>query len=194
VPPSRRRAQTVQADGEQTSSTRSAAQLVARRAVRAGCAVGAVHAPVKSSQRVPELGGGARRYLSGLVEGLDHASGWSLAEQAGDHLAGRHAATAAVADWDVEVVRDDVRDYVVEHFHDRLAVLIVDDTGFLKKGIKSAAWLGCIRAAPGGSKLPGRRVLAYRFSKGHALIDRQLYLPQAWTDDRDRCRAAGGSG
>ncbi len=82
-------------------------------------------------------------------------------------------------------VRDDVRDYVVEHLHDPQAVLMVDDTEFLKKGVKSA---GVARQYSGTSgRIENCQIgvfLAYRSSKGHALIDRQLYLPTAWTDDR----------
>ncbi len=96
------------------------------------------------------------------------------------------------ADWDVDKARDDVRDYVVEQLHDQQAVLIIDDTGFLKKGVKSA---GVARQYSGtAGRIENCQVgvfLAYRSSRGHALIDRQLYLPAAWTDDRDRCRAAG---
>ena len=71
-------------------------------------------------------------------------------------------------------------------------MLIIDDTGFLKKGVKSA---GVARQYSGtAGRIENCQVgvfLAYRSSKGHALIDRQLYLPAAWTDDRERCRAAG---
>jgi SRSO17 transposase len=96
------------------------------------------------------------------------------------------------ADWDVEGVRDDVRDYVVEHLGDPQGVLIGDETGILKKGIKSA---GVQRQYSGTA---GRTencqigtFLAYASPHGHALIDRELYLPASWTEDRDRCRAAG---
>jgi SRSO17 transposase len=81
---------------------------------------------------------------------------------------------------------------VLDHLADPQAVLIVDDTGFLKKGVRSA---GVARQYSGtAGRIENCQIgvfLAYRSSKGHALIDRQLYLPQAWTDDRDRCRAAG---
>jgi SRSO17 transposase len=96
------------------------------------------------------------------------------------------------ADWDVDGVRDDLRDYVVEHLGDRAGVLIVDDTGFLKKGTRSA---GVQRQYSGTA---GRTencqigtFLAYASQCGHALIDRELYLPESWTSDRGRCRAAG---
>lgn len=89
-------------------------------------------------------------------------------------------------------MRDDVRDFVVETIGSPDGVLICDDTGFLKKGTKSA---GVQRQYSGTA---GRRencqigtFLAYASAKGRALIDRELYLPASWTDDRDRCRAAG---
>lgn len=96
------------------------------------------------------------------------------------------------ADWDVDGVRDDLRDHFVERVGDREGVLIVDDTGFLKKGTRSA---GVQRQYSGTA---GRTencqigtFLAYASPRGHALIDRELYLPDSWTSDRDRCRAAG---
>ncbi|WP_192767359.1 IS701 family transposase [Plantactinospora soyae] len=134
----------------------------------------------------------ARQYMCGLVTSLDRKNGWTLAELAGDVSPDGMQRLLRWADWDVDAVRDDVRDYVVEHLGDPRGVLIVDDTGFLKKGVRSA---GVQRQYSGTA---GRRencqvgvFLAYRSARGHALIDRQLYLPVSWTDDRDRCRAAG---
>jgi SRSO17 transposase len=96
------------------------------------------------------------------------------------------------ADWDVDGVRDDVRDYVARHLGDRDGVLIADDTGFLKKGTRSA---GVQRQSSGtAGRTENCQVgtfLAYASARGHALIDRELYLPQSWAEDRDRCRAAG---
>ncbi|AVT32590.1 DDE endonuclease [Plantactinospora sp. BC1] len=134
----------------------------------------------------------ARQYLCGLVSGLGRKNGWTLAEQAGDVSPDGMQRLLRWADWDVDAVRDDVRDYVVEHLGDPGGVLIVDDTGFLKKGIRSA---GVARQYSGtAGRVENCQVgvfLAYRSARGHALIDRQLYLPASWTDDRDRCRAAG---
>ncbi|WP_083888780.1 IS701 family transposase [Actinoplanes missouriensis] len=134
----------------------------------------------------------ARQYLSGLVAGLDRKNGWTLAEQAGDLSPDGMQRLLRWADWDIDAVRDEVRDYVIEHLGDPNGVLIIDDTGFLKKGVKSA---GVARQYSGtAGRIENCQVgvfLAYRSTRGHALIDRQLYLPAAWTDDRDRCRAAG---
>lgn len=96
------------------------------------------------------------------------------------------------SDWDEDAVRDDVRAYVVETIGAKDGILIGDDTGFLKKGTRSA---GVQRQYTGTA---GRTencqigtFLAYASSKGRALIDRELYLPRSWTEDRARCRAAG---
>ena len=96
------------------------------------------------------------------------------------------------ADWDVDGVRDDVRDYVVERLGDRDGVLIVDDTGFVKKGTRSAGVQRQYSGTAGRTEnCQVGTFLAYASVRGHALIDRELYLPQSWTGDRDRCRAAG---
>jgi SRSO17 transposase len=96
------------------------------------------------------------------------------------------------ADWDVDGVRDDVRGFVVEQLGDREAVVIADDTGFLKKGVKSA---GVQRQYSGtAGRIENCQIgvfLAYASQHGHALIDRELYIPESWTGDRDRCRDAG---
>ncbi|WP_412740818.1 IS701 family transposase [Krasilnikovia sp. MM14-A1259] len=134
----------------------------------------------------------ARQYLAGLVAGLSRTNGWTLAEQAGDVSPDGMQRLLRWADWDIDAVRDDLRDYVIEHLGAPDGVLIIDDTGFLKKGVKSA---GVARQYSGtAGRIENCQVgvfMAYRSAKGHALIDRQLYLPTAWTDDRDRCRAAG---
>jgi SRSO17 transposase len=134
----------------------------------------------------------AREYLAGLVAGLDRRNGWTLAEQAGEVCPDGMQRLLRRADWDVDGVRDDLRTYVVEHLGDREGVLVVDDTGFLKKGVRSA---GVQRQYSGTA---GRTencqigtFLAYASTRGHALIDRELYLPESWTTDRDRCRKAG---
>ncbi|MDH6462897.1 hypothetical protein M2302_003082 [Micromonospora sp. A200] len=133
-----------------------------------------------------------RQYLCGLVSGLGRKNGWTLAEQAGDVSPDGMQRLLRWADWDVEAVRDDVRDYVVEHLGDPAGVLIVDDTGFLKKGTRSAGVQRQYSGTAGRTENCQVGVfVAYRSAEGRALIDRQLYLPASWTDDRDRCRAAG---
>ena len=133
-----------------------------------------------------------RDYVAGLVAGLERKNGWTLAERAGEASPDGMQRLLRRADWDVDGVRDDVRDYVIEHLGDPQGVLIGEETGFIKKGIRSA---GVQRQYSGTA---GRTencqigtFLAYASVHGHALIDRELYLPESWTEDRDRCRAAG---
>src|SRR5207253_3350155 len=89
-------------------------------------------------------------------------------------------------------VRDDVRDYVIEHLGDPGAVLVVDETGDVKKGTATA---GVQRQYTGtAGKIENAQVavyLTYAAPGGHALIDRELYLPESWVSDPERCRAAG---
>ncbi|EKT76479.1 transposase [Rhodococcus opacus M213] len=133
-----------------------------------------------------------REYVAGLVAGLERKNGWTLAERAGEMSPDGMQRLLRRADWDVDGVRDDVRDYVVERLGDTAGVLIVDDTGFLKKGTRSA---GVQRQHSGtAGRVENCQIgvfLAYASAGGHALIDRELYLPESWTSDRDRCRAAG---
>jgi SRSO17 transposase len=133
-----------------------------------------------------------REYVSGLVAGLERKNGWTLAEHAGEVSPDGMQRLLRRADWDVDGVRDDVRAYVVEHLGDPDGVLIADDTGFLKKGTRSA---GVQRQYSGTA---GRTencqvgvLLAYASRYGHALIDRELYLPRSWAEDPERCRQAG---
>ncbi|MCW2716391.1 transposase, partial [Pseudonocardia sp.] len=131
----------------------------------------------------------ARAYVRGLLAPLAGKNGWTLAEVAGDATPDGMQRLLNSAHWDTDGVRDDVRGYVVEHLGDPAGVLIVDETGFLKKGLKSA---GVQRQYSGTAE----RVeycqlgvfLAYATGKGRTLIDRELYLPKSWTADRDRCR------
>ncbi|NES17330.1 IS701 family transposase [Micromonospora sp. PPF5-17] len=151
-----------------------------------------LHARVGVRFRRSEPRRRARQYLCGLVSGLGRKNGWTLAEQAGEVSPDGMQRLLRWADWDVDAVRDDVRDYVVEYLGDPAGVLIVDDTGFLKKGVRSAGVQRQYSGTAGRTENCQVGVfLAYRSAKGHALIDRQLYLPASWTDDRDRCRAAG---
>ncbi len=132
-----------------------------------------------------------RAYLVGLLGPARRKNSWQVAEQIGDadpygvqYLLGR-------SDWDPEKVRDDLRDYVVETLGDADAVLILDETGFLKKGTHSA---GVARQYTGtAGRIENAQVgvsLAYAGSHGHTLIDRRVYLPKSWTDDRQRCEQA----
>jgi SRSO17 transposase len=133
-----------------------------------------------------------REYVSGLVAGLERKNGWTLAERAGERAPDGMQRLLPWADWDIGGVRDDVREHVVEHLGRPDGVLILDDTGFVKKGVRSA---GVQRQYSGtAGRVENCQIgtfLAYASDRGHALIDRELYLPESWTADRDRCRAAG---
>ncbi|MCW7542133.1 IS701 family transposase, partial [Aquabacterium sp. A7-Y] len=134
----------------------------------------------------------AAAYLRGLLGPVQRKNGWQLAEAAGDATPGaiQHLLSRSV--WDADAVRDDLCDYVVKHLGQRQAVLVVDETGFLKKGRHSA---GVQRQYSGtAGRIENCQIgvfLAYVSEQGHAFIDRELYLPKSWTDDPDRCRKAG---
>ena len=131
-------------------------------------------------------------YLRGLLSAAERKNGWTLAEQAGDARPDAMQRLLNHADWDADALRDDLRDYVIEHLGDDAAVLVVDETGFLKKGSKSA---GVARQYSGtAGRIENCQVgvfLAYAAPAGRTFLDRELYLPRAWIDDRDRCLAAG---
>lgn len=131
-------------------------------------------------------------YVGGLLAPLERKNSWTLAERAGDAVPDGMQRLLMSADWDADAVRDDVRGYVVEHLGDAAGVLVVDETGFLKKGTKSA---GVARQYSGtAGRIENCQIgvfLGYATSVGRTFLDRELYLPNAWTQDRDRCREAG---
>ena len=130
--------------------------------------------------------------LQGLLSSVERKNSWQLAEQAGDpgpyrfqHLLGR-------AVWEADEVRDDLQAYVREHLADADGVLIVDETGFLKKGEPS---VGVQRQYSGtAGRIENCRIgvfLAYHAPGGRTFLDRTLYLPRSWTQDAERCQMAG---
>src|SRR5262249_58556208 len=97
--------------------------------------------------------------------------------------------------WDADGVRDDLRDYVTEHLGDKGAVLVVDETGDLKKGTATAGVQRQYSGTAGRTENAQVAVyLTYAAPAGHALIDRELYLPKSWTGEPARCAAGGGGG
>ena len=131
-------------------------------------------------------------YLQGLLSPVERKNGWQLAEQAGDespygmqHLLGR-------ATWDADEVRDDLQQYVVDYLGDPEGVLIVDETGFLKKGEQSAGVQRQYSGTAGGVENCQIGVfLAYHAPQGRTFLDRALDLPRSWTEDAERGPAAG---
>jgi SRSO17 transposase len=131
-------------------------------------------------------------YLKGLLAPVERKNGWQLAEAAGDSTPDGMQDFLARMLWDADLVRDDLRAYVVDHLGDAGAVLVLDETGFLKKGTKS---VGVQRQYSGtAGRIENCQIgvfLGYASRHGHALIDRALYLPESWAHDPARRRAAG---
>jgi SRSO17 transposase len=132
-------------------------------------------------------------YLRGLLSETERKNGWTLAEAAGDGGPQGMQRLLNFYAWDVDGVRDDVRAVVAQALGDaERAVLIVDETGFVKKGTKSA---GVARQYSGtAGRIENSQVgvfAAYASAQGRGLIDRELYIPKDWFTDRERCRTAG---
>lgn len=152
-----------------------------------------LHERIAPRFKRPEVRVRAGRYLSGLLEPVERRNGWQLAEAIGEERPDGVQRLLNGACWDAGEVRDDLRAYVVEHFAEPEAVLVVDETGFLKKGLKS---VGVARQYSGtAGKVENCQVgvfLAYASARGRAFIDRALYLPEEeWAADTERREAAG---
>src|SRR5436305_3881014 len=134
----------------------------------------------------------ARDMVLGLLSPAERKNCWWLAEQAGhaDPQAMQRLLRTAV--WDADAVRDDVRGFVAARLGDAGGVLIPDETGFLKKGTGS---VGVQRQYSGtAGRIENCQVgvfLSYACRRGRALIDRRVYLPRSWAENRARCAAAG---
>jgi SRSO17 transposase len=134
----------------------------------------------------------ARAYLAGLLAPVERKNGWQLAEAAGDRTPDGVQDFLGRMRWDADAVRDDLRAYVVEHLGDPGAVLVLDETGFVKKGTKSA---GVQRQYSGtAGRIENCQIgvfLGYASRHGRALIDRALYLPASWAEAPERRAEAG---
>jgi SRSO17 transposase len=139
----------------------------------------------------PSVAASANAFLDGLLGGERRKTGWMRAEAAGDPGPWRQQAVLGRTHWDAEALREVVRDYVLETLGSPDAVLVIDETGFLKQGRASC---GVGRQYTGSAgKITNCQIgvfAAYVSDQGHAFIDRQLYLPKAWTGDPARRRAA----
>src|SRR5579859_6469362 len=131
-------------------------------------------------------------YLEGLLSPVERKNGWQLAERAGEATPYGMQRLLAGAKWDASTVRDDLVGYVVEHLGDPEAVLVIDETGFLKQGTHS---VGVQRQYSGtAGRIANCQIgvyLTYASPAGHVLLDRELYLPKEWAQDRTRRREAG---
>jgi len=134
----------------------------------------------------------AAELIAGMVSGLDRKNCWTIAEHRGNATPDGLQHLLSRAKWDAEAVRDDLRDYVVDAFGDPGAILVVDETGDVKKGV---ATVGVQRQYTGtAGRIENAQVavyLTYAAPRGHALIDRALYLPRCWAEDPHRCDDAG---
>ena len=151
-----------------------------------------IHECIAGRFRRPEPRRRALEYLKGLLSPVERKNGWQLAEHIGDATPYGVQRLLSGYVWDADLVRDDLKQYVVEHLGNGDAVLVVDETGFLKKGDKSA---GVQRQYSGtAGRIENCQVgvfLAYASANGRALLDRELYLPRVWADDLERRREAG---
>jgi SRSO17 transposase len=131
-------------------------------------------------------------FLRGLLSGVDRKNGWQLAEGVGEATPDGVQRLLATARWDADGVRDDLRSYVVEHLGAADGVLVVDETGVIKKGTKSVGvqWQYCGTVG----RIDNCQVgvfLAYAMARGRTFLDRALYLPKWWADDDARRQEAG---
>lgn len=133
----------------------------------------------------------AAKYLHGLLSPVERKNGWQLAEAVGDRTPDATQRLLYSTKWDADRARDELQRFVISVFGDPDGIGVVDETGFIKKGVKSA---GVQRQYSGTA---GKRencqigvFLTYATSKGHAFLDRRLYLPESWCDDPERCAEA----
>src|SRR6186713_3687980 len=138
----------------------------------------------------PSVAASANAFLEGLLGDERRKTGWMRAEAAGDPGPWRQQAILGRGRWDADALRDIVRDYVVEHLAADDAVLVVDETGFLKQGKASC---GVARQYTGSAgKITNCQIgvfASYVSRHGHGFIDRALYVPKSWTDDPARLKA-----
>jgi SRSO17 transposase len=144
--------------------------------------------PLFTQERVAASAG---QFLDGLLGNEPRKTGWMRAEAAGDSGPWRQQAILGRGQWDADALRDIVREYTLEPLGDEDAVLVIDETGFLKQGKASC---GVARQYTGSAgKITNCQIgvfAAYVSRHGHAFIDRALYLPKEWTDDSARLQAA----
>ncbi len=151
-----------------------------------------LHARIAPRFVRPEPRRRALAYLKGIVSAIERKNGWQLAEQAGEAHPDGMQRLLNSAVWDEGLVRDDLRTSILERLGDPHAVLVIDETSFRKRGKKSAGVATQHCGTTG--QLENCQVgvfLAYTSPKGHTLLDRELYLPMRWIEDRERCREAG---
>ena len=134
----------------------------------------------------------ALAYLRGLLSSAERKNSWQVAEVCGEPNPYGFQYLLSRADWDADAVRDELHRYIIQHLGDPNGVLVLDETGFVKKGRHSA---GVARQYTGTvGKVENCQIgvfLGYASPLGQTLLDRELYVPKAWTDDRERCQQVG---
>src|SRR5205807_4370508 len=151
-----------------------------------------LHARIAPRFARPEPRRRALAYLQGILSDTSRKNGWQLAEHAGEARPDGMQRLLSSAVWDTDGVRDDLHTYVLEQLGLQSAILVIDESCFPKRGKKSAG-VGLQYCGTTG-RVENCQVGVFLSSvtaKGHTLIDRQLYLPLDWCEDRDRCRAVG---
>jgi SRSO17 transposase len=150
-----------------------------------------VKARIRPLFRQDRVAVSAGKFLDGLVGNEPRKTGWMRAEAAGDCGPWRQQAILGRGRWDADALRDIVREYALDTLADEMAVLVIDETGFLKQGKASC---GVARQYTGSAgKITNCQIgvfASYVSRHGHAFIDRALYLPKEWTEDPDRLKAA----
>jgi len=155
----------------------------------------ALHTRIAPRFARPEVRARVECYLIGLLEEVGRRNGWQMAEQIGDNRPDGVQRLLNKARWDAELIRDDLRNYVVERMGHPDGVLVITEAGFPKKGVKSVGVAQQFN--PSTSRVENCQVgvfLAYASVRGMAFIDRALYLPQEWAEDDARRRGAGVPG
>ena len=146
-----------------------------------------LHTALRSYFVRSEVRDRAIRYIQGLLSEVKRKNGWQLAEQAGEATPDGMQRLLSSAVWSAQAVRDELHEYVIDHLADAEAVLVVDETGFLKQGTHSA---GVKRQYSGtAGRVANCQIgvfLAYASPHGHVLLDRELYLPKEWAEDQGR--------
>lgn len=151
-----------------------------------------LHAHIAHHFARPEPRRRALAYLKGLLGPIERKNGWQLAEYLGDRTPDGVQRLLATYDWNADLVRNDLGRYVLKHLGHPQGVLVIDETGFLKKGTKS---VGVQRQYSGtAGRIENCQIgvfLAYASPQGRAFLDRELYLPREWADDPKRRLEAG---
>jgi len=151
-----------------------------------------LHARLASHFARPEPFQRALRFVQGILSSVERKNGWQLAEQAREATPYGMQRLLSGAVWNEERVRDEIRAFTLHHLGHRELIAVIDESGFFKRG-KHSAGVSKQHYGPTGDLRNCQTgvFLSLVSSTGHTLVDRELYLPQEWTDDRARCRRAG---